>query len=143
MTQKRLTYKLTFITLAITGAFLLTACNRTVGPNYVRPDVHVPSAYRGADAAAEQASASAGSVADKPWPEVFQDPQLRQLIQTALQQNYDVRIAANRILQAEARLNVVRTDQKPTVEAGGSVGGQRATFGDAPPFTTGVYRLDV
>jgi multidrug efflux system outer membrane protein len=51
---------------------------------------------------------------------VFQDPQLQQLMRTALQQNYDVRIAATRILQAQAVLGMTRADQLPTVTAGGS-----------------------
>jgi outer membrane protein, multidrug efflux system len=128
--------------IAITAALWLSAC-RTVGPNYTKPDVRIPTGFRGADAAAAQPGTDATSVADKPWPEVFQDAQLRQLIQTALQQNYDVRIAANRILQAEAQLGVTRSNQKPTVEAGGSLGGQRFSTAPAPPFTTDVYRLNL
>jgi len=131
------------MSLAVVSALSLSACSRTVGPNYVKPDVRVPSAYRGADVATEQTAADTVSVADKPWPEVFQDPQLRQLIQTALAQNYDVRIAANRILQAEAQLNVTRSNEKPTIEAGASLGGQRTSIAPSPAFTTDVYRLNV
>jgi multidrug efflux system outer membrane protein len=60
------------------------------------------------------------SFGDQKWWEVFQDPQLRQLIRTALEQNYDVRIAATRILQAQAQLGITRADQLPTVSAGAS-----------------------
>src|SRR4029453_10628395 len=54
------------------------------------------------------------------WWELFQDDQLQVLITTALQQNFDVRVAATRILQAEAQLGIVRADQFPTVNGAAS-----------------------
>jgi len=60
------------------------------------------------------------SFGDQKWWEVFQDPQLQQLIRTALENNYDVRIAATRILQAQAQLGITRADQLPTISAGAS-----------------------
>jgi multidrug efflux system outer membrane protein len=109
---------------------VLTGC--TVGPNYKRPTVDVPGAYRGAPAlqggqqqpagnAPQQAPAPAEqSLADEKWWDVFQDPQLQELIRTALKQNYDVGIAATRILQARAQLGITRANQFPTVNAGAS-----------------------
>ncbi len=80
-----------------------------------------------ADKASPQASASSEpSFGDQKWWEVFQDPQLQQLIRAALQQNYDVRIAATRILQAQAQLGITRADQLPTINAGGSADNQRS-----------------
>jgi multidrug efflux system outer membrane protein len=116
---------------------LTSAC--TVGPNYKRPKVHVPDAYRGAPEAAQPRPASqqslqpAGQVpqsaeqsfGDQNWWEVFQDLQLQGLIRTALQQNYDVRIAAARILEAQAQLGITRADQLPTLNAGAAEFGQR------------------
>ena len=82
----------------------------TVGPNYHRPKIDVPSyvprsfAAASGTTSAESVSAriagSAPSFGDQKWWEVFQDPQLQELIRTALQQNYDVRIAATRILRS-------------------------------------------
>ena len=66
-----------------------------IGPNYNRPKVNVPAEYRGAQGAAQQAS-----IADLPWWEVFKDEQLRNLVQTALANNYDLRIAVTRIEQS-------------------------------------------
>ncbi len=60
------------------------------------------------------------SFGDQKWWEVFQDPQLQELIRTALKQNYDVRIGAARILEAQAQLGITRADQLPTVSAGAS-----------------------
>jgi multidrug efflux system outer membrane protein len=84
----------------------------------------VPEGYRGlAPDAGQQTSAS---LADEKWWTVFQDPQLQQLIRTALVQNYDVRIAATRILQAQAILGITRADQYPTITGGASTTNTRA-----------------
>jgi outer membrane protein, multidrug efflux system len=100
----------------------------TVGPNYRRPKVDVPGAYRAAppqEAAQppqsrpqQESHPAEQSFGDQKWWEVFQDPQLQGLIRTALQQNYDVRIAATRILEAQALLGITRADQLPTINAG-------------------------
>ncbi|HEX4025425.1 MAG TPA: efflux transporter outer membrane subunit [Steroidobacteraceae bacterium] len=94
-------------------AALLAAC--TVGPTYRRPAIDTPAAYR--DAPAGQAAA-ARSLGDERWWEVFQDPVLQELIRAALRQNYDVRIAAARVLQAQAELGITRANQFPMVGAG-------------------------
>jgi multidrug efflux system outer membrane protein len=93
------------------------ACGCAVGPNYKRPAVGVPPTYRGLTPE-EAAKSDAKSLAEEKWWEVFQDEQLRALVKTALQQNYDVRIAATRILQAQARLGITRADQFPTIAGG-------------------------
>src|SRR5215469_9141978 len=92
---------------------------------YKRPNVDVPAAYR--DAPQQQApqpgqaaSENQQSIGDQKWSEVFQDPELQQLIRTALRQNYDLRIAATRILEAQAQVGITRADQLPTVNAGAS-----------------------
>ena len=93
---------------------LLAGCK--VGPNYKRPQVDTPSVYRGADQQA--AGQSATSLGDEKWWTVYQDPELQKLIRTALAENYDVRIAAARVLEAQAALGITRADQYPTVSAG-------------------------
>jgi multidrug efflux system outer membrane protein len=65
------------------------------------------------------------SFGDQKWWDVFQDKQLQDLIRTALQQNYDVRIAATRILQAQAQLGITRADQWPTISGGASAVNER------------------
>ena len=95
-----------------------------VGPNYQRPKVQVPDAYRGLPQA-EAAQPGATSLADQKWWEVFQDETLQSLIRTALQQNYDVRIAAARILEARAQLGVARADQLPSVRANAAAVNER------------------
>ena len=99
-----------------------SAC--TVGPNYHRPNIDLPSTYRGTPP--QQApTSSEQSFGDQNWFEVFQDPQLQELIRTALAQNYDVRIAAARILEAQAQLGITRADQLPTINAGAASVNQR------------------
>jgi outer membrane protein, multidrug efflux system len=92
---------------------LLTGC--AVGPNYKRPPVTVPDGYRAAPP--DQSTASIG---DEKWWTVFQDEQLQKLIRQALAQNYDVRIAAERVLEAQASLGITRADQFPTITGGAS-----------------------
>jgi multidrug efflux system outer membrane protein len=95
-----------------------------VGPHYKKPDVPEPSVYRGLspDQAVQPDVASFG---DQKWWDAFQDDALRDLIRSALQQNYDVRIAAARILEARALLGVAGADQLPEVNAAASVVNER------------------
>jgi multidrug efflux system outer membrane protein len=103
---------------------VLLSAGCAVGPNYKRPIVDVPGTYRGATAQ-DAAPPAAESLGDQKWWEVFQDKELQDLIHTALQQNYDVRIAATRILQAQAQLGITRADQLPTISAGAQAVNQR------------------
>src|SRR5258708_2522450 len=97
------------ISFLVPLAFLCFGCK--VGPDYAKPKVAVPDAYRGEEAGKKEAA----SFGDQKWWEAFQDPVLQDLIKTALQQNYDVRIAATRILEAQAQVGITRADQFPTV----------------------------
>lgn len=104
------------------SGLLLAGC--TVGPKYHRPSINAPAAYRGA--APEQTTvASAASLGNEKWWTVFHDPVLQDLIRTALKQNYDVQIAATRVLQAQAELGITRANQFPVVTGGADVYTQR------------------
>jgi len=96
-----------------------------VGPNYKKPTANVPGSYRGL-APEEAEKAAANSIGDQKWSQVFEDQQLQSLIRTALQQNYDVRIAGARILQAQAQLGITRADQYPSVAGGAEISDQRS-----------------
>ncbi|HXZ79060.1 MAG TPA: efflux transporter outer membrane subunit [Terriglobales bacterium] len=106
--------------LAIVLLFL-TGC--TVGPNYKRPPVTVPDNYRGL--APDAGPQTAASLGEEKWWTVFQDAQLQALIREALVNNYDVRIAAARVLQAQAVLGITRADQYPTISGGASASNVR------------------
>jgi len=116
------------------------AAGCTVGPDYKRPIVTVPDTYRGA-AALEPTAPNAVPIADQAWWEVFQDEQLQGLIRTALQQNFDLRIAATRILQARAQLGITRADQFPTVDAGASATRSRVPKSTVP-FPLDAYQIN-
>lgn len=99
-------------------AFLLLLTGCTVGPNYKRPVVNVPGTYRGGDETRSQAP-DATSLGDEKWWTVFQDEQLQKLVRTALKQNFDVRIAATRVLEAQEQLIITRSNQFPFVRGPG------------------------
>ena len=125
-------------TLCVLGVFL-AGC--TVGPNYKRPNTDVPTAYRGLTAE-EAASASTESLGEEKWWKVFQDEELQKLIRTALQQNYDVRIAATRVLEEQAQVGLARANQLPTVNVSGTGTALRnAATGPIPAYTFNYGRV--
>jgi multidrug efflux system outer membrane protein len=134
--------------IAVSAAALFSMAACTVGPNYKRPAVNVPTNYRGATPPespsaqpatapgnAPSGSSTVASLGDEKWWEVFQDKELQGLIRIALQNNYDVRIAATRVLQARAQLGITRADQYPSLSAGGNVTSVRnPTIGPIPAY---------
>jgi len=107
------------------GIVVVLSSGCMVGPNYKRPSVPEPSVYRGV--ATEPAiTPDVTSFGDEKWWDAFQDDALRDLVRSALQQNYDVRIAAARILEARALVGIARADQLPEVNAAASVLNQRS-----------------
>lgn len=118
-----------------------------VGPDYKKPMADVPETYRGS----KKAETEVSSLGNEKWWEVFKDPVLQNLIRTAIEQNYDVQIAASRILQAQAQLGITRADQFPTISAGANVTNQRfSQSGPIPAFNvtqvevgfSGAWTLD-
>jgi multidrug efflux system outer membrane protein len=121
-------------------AALGVACR--VGPRYERPRIDVPAEYRGFD----EDTTKAGSFGDLKWSEVFRDEELQSLIAQALAANYDVRVAAARVLQAQAQLTITRADQFPNVT--GTVSAEHehtpaSTIGGfaLPPANANIYQI--
>jgi len=108
---------------------LASAC--AVGPNYTRPPVTSPEPLRGAEGATGPAS-----FADEAWWTIFQDQALKGLIDEALKNGYDVRLAAWRVEEARANAGIARSELFPQIEAdGGWSRGRRpvgSTLGSAP-----------
>ena len=102
---------------------MLAGC--AIGPDYKRPPVAEPPTFRG------QVSTEAESLADAPWWDVFGDPILKDLIREALQNNYDVAIAAARVREARAAFVSTRSDLYPSVDYGISAGRAKLTPGIA------------
>jgi outer membrane protein, multidrug efflux system len=138
MNRHFLTNRTAFLVLLLFATLVLAGC--AVGPNYKRPTVNVPVTYRGAadqtatapepntsvPAKTSTSSAVSESLGDEQWWDVFEDKELQELIRTALQNNYDVRIAAARVLEAQAQLGITRADQLPTLGVGGGVASQQS-----------------
>jgi multidrug efflux system outer membrane protein len=96
----------------------------TVGPNYHRPPAGAPDAFRGRTPD-QRSAGETSSLGDERWWQVFQDESLQALIRDALEHNYNVRMAAARIIEAQAQLGITRADQFPSVSAGVNVLGER------------------
>jgi multidrug efflux system outer membrane protein len=99
------------------ATLIIAGCN--VGPRYNRPTVSTPPAFRGPDDASVVSDAQ-NSVADQQWSEVFREPELQALIRTALTNNYDIRIAARRVLEQQAQVQITRSQEFPQVTGGGT-----------------------
>jgi outer membrane protein, multidrug efflux system len=117
-----------------------------VGPNYHRPAVQPPTAYRDLSEN-PQVQAQAASYADLPWWQVFQDPQLQELIRTALKQNYDLQLATERINAARDQVTITRSSLFPQVQGNGNfIGGKEGTFQTNYNFLTltadAAFQLD-
>jgi multidrug efflux system outer membrane protein len=90
----------------------------TVGPDYHRPTTSLPGAYRGGEATTPATTApSHPDFAQADWWTIFADPVLQSLIHESLQNNYDLRIAANRVIQARAQVGITRANQLPSLNA--------------------------
>ena len=127
-----------FASLAMT-LILLSGC--MIGPNYHRPGINVPDAYRGMTKE-EIVNRQLDSIGQQQWWEIFQDKKLQDLIRTALAQNYDVRMAADRILEAQAQVTITSSYQIPTVTAGAGIISQRVEKTPlANPYEYGAYQV--
>src|SRR5436190_1612309 len=84
-----------FILLILLAALAVLAPGCAVGPKYKAPEVEVPGEFRGAPNLP-----GSNTLAELPWWEFFKDERLKELIGTALTNNYDLRIALSRAEQA-------------------------------------------
>jgi multidrug efflux system outer membrane protein len=111
---------------AVAAVLFLVGC--AVGPNYKRPAIDSPAAFR------TETSGTNFPYADLKWWDVYKDEQLQALIREALTNNYDLRIAMTRVEQARALAMQARSQFVPTVSYGGTVGrGRNYVFGSGFP----------
>ena len=115
--------------LLILPALLSAGC--MVGPNYKRPSIATPAAFRAPEPLPPD---QASSLADLKWFQVFKDAQLQDLIRRALVRNYDLRDAVARVEAARASLGITRSEQFPSVAAGGGVEFNRLSRDGATPI---------
>ena len=108
---------------------LLSSCALT--PDYERPELDVPAVYY----ADNEQSANTGqgeSIANLTWWQVFEDPQLQNLIRTALAENKDLGVALSRVAQASSQLTSTRAKQYPFFDITGGAGRSRQSQFLAP-----------
>ncbi len=131
----------TFVKLLILSV-IFVSCK--VGPNYNRPAVKSPDQFRFAEGAQD-------STIDLRWWELFQDDDLKKLINTALVNNYDVKIAASRIDEAMYIVGYNKADYWPNLGYGisGARGqdnvpgsGVQGPFNDFAATANLVWELD-
>ena len=123
------TNKLRGIAAALAFGLALSAC--TVGPDYHRPDIDVPPAWRLGTTESEE-------ISNVVWWDQFQDPVLSDLVRTALGNNKDLKIATANIDQAFAQFGITRAAQFPQVNLGANAARERASA-NAPVPTGGTF----
>jgi multidrug efflux system outer membrane protein len=122
---------------------LVATCACKVGPNYKRPALTVPGTYRGVAPDASTQPPAAQTFADLQWAAVFQDEVLQGLIKEALANNYDMKIAATRVLQANANLGITRADQFPSLNGSFGITNERnQIYPKAPTFDIAALSLN-
>ncbi|MFO1217870.1 MAG: efflux transporter outer membrane subunit [Burkholderiaceae bacterium] len=124
-------------------ALLLAACS-TLAPPYERPAA--PIAQQWPQAASNAASNTNRTAVELPWRELYTDPNLRRVIEMALENNRDLRVAALNIEKARAQYRIQRSELVPTVAAGGSQTAQRtpaSVSGTGTDVVSRSYALDV
>lgn len=130
---------------AITLSLVLAACD--MAPKYVRPELPVPAGTPQGDAYAANVGAGAAIVpADTAWRDFFTDARLARVIETALANNRDLRIALANVEQARAQYKVQRADLLPTVAGTGTATYSEqplVQFGQSQRLNTDVYQAQL
>lgn len=124
----------------------LLACSCMLGPDYQRPDMDVPAAFRNPGG-----KVTSESIADLPWWKVFRNSELRKLISDALENNKDLSAAVARVEQARESVTITESPLFPNLNyQGGLSRGRNYISGNPSPFgaggstnTSGMYGLGV
>jgi multidrug efflux system outer membrane protein len=130
------------LVLAILAGSLAVACR--VGPDYHRPPLTTPDRLRGAEAQAASGGPAA-SLADQAWWDILRDDALQSLIEEALRNGYDLRLAAWRVEEARAFAGIARSEFYPALQAtGGITHGRASEFVESGGGETGeLYDINL
>jgi multidrug efflux system outer membrane protein len=118
----------------LVALFLVAGC--TVGPDYKRPELVLPEGWREVSANDQQ------TLANTPWWEQFQDPELVKLIQIALAENKDLKIAVERIEEARARYGFTKSQGSPRIDGFASAGKSESSANGDFPIPSGTDRTN-
>lgn len=135
----RQSVKFVFLSLILT-AFLFHGC-KSVGPDFVPPEVQSPEKFR-------YATQDAQAVKDLKWWELFDDPVLSQLVRIGLDNNKDLKIALSRIEEARASFGFVKADQYPRVDieagaSGGNFSGARSRDTNSTVYIAPMLKWEI
>jgi len=126
-------------------ALILAGCS--LAPKYERPEAPVPAQYPSYGEGAASGQHTTASSADLGWREFFRDPQLLALIEIALQNNRDLRIAVERVEEARAQYGIQQSERFPTFGVGGLAQVTRnpeaLRMGQDAPSVSRVYQAGV
>lgn len=126
---------------------MLVSIGCAVGPNYKRPEYPVPPTHRSdTSLPAAAPTAAVPTLADVKWFDLFRDEKLQELIRTALKDNYDIRIAAQRVLAAQAYVTVEKSALFPSVDAVATADRQQGVNRGLSSFFAGgriFWELDI
>lgn len=128
----------------ILGALVcLTGC--TLIPKYTQPEAPISTTWPSGPAyKAGESAQSSPLAADLQWREFFSDERLRKVIETALKNNRDLRLAALNVERARALYRIQRADLLPKIDATGSGTGQRLPAdGSSASHSTTVEQYSV
>ena len=114
----------------------LSACK--VGPNYARPDIDTPAAWRKPPPPVPANTAVVSDAANTLWWQQFNDPVLDQLVAEALANNLDIRIAAARVDQFIGQLGATRSQMFPQLGYGANAATNQASRLGVPPLPPGA-----
>src|SRR5258707_6546484 len=116
------------------SCFVIFLSSCSIGPNYKRPAIDSPRQFRSASE-----TIPAKPLADFAWWDVYQDEILKELIRTALTNNYDLRIAVTHVEQARARTMQARSQFFPQINyAGEAAHGKNSSLGTATALGQGA-----
>lgn len=115
---------------------VLGACSS--GPDYQRPSLDLPQSL---DGQTSDSTSAAQIQADAQWWELFNDAVLNTLEQEALAHNTDLRVAASRVIEAQAQLGISEADQFPTVSANLSDSRTKSTLNGVFPRPATLPRI--
>ena len=110
------------ILAALVSTTILGGC--TMIPDFTKPASPVEAEWPQGQAYLDLSAEDRSSIQKVSWPEFFQSPQLQKIIQTSLENNRDLRIAALNIEVARQQYRVQRADLVPTINGLGTASRQ-------------------
>ena len=131
-----------YIGLAVAVSLVLSAC--AVGPVYQRPDTAPPETW----GEVEKAAGERGAWPEQTWWQVFSQPDLDLLMETAITQNFDIKAAAARIEQARSLKRITNAELLPDMSVGLGLGlddknGIGGATGSSSVSTSLSYEVDL